>query len=36
MLFMSSSGALIAALKPQKISVVAGVLTFYLVRSPLP
>jgi hypothetical protein len=35
MLFMSSSGAVMAALKPQRISVVAGVLTFYLVITAL-
>jgi uncharacterized membrane protein len=35
MLFMSSSGAVIAALKPQRLSVIAGVLTFYLVITAL-
>ncbi len=35
MLFMSASGAVMAALKPQRISVVAGVLTFYLVLTAL-
>lgn len=43
MLAMSSTGALMAALKGERISVIAGVLTFYLVstgwltlRRPLP
>src|SRR5262245_59325545 len=35
MLFMSASGALIAALKSGAISVVAGTLTFYLVATSL-
>jgi uncharacterized membrane protein len=35
MLFMSISGAVLAALKPQRISVVAGMLTFYLVITAL-
>jgi uncharacterized membrane protein len=35
MLFMSASGAVMAALKPQRISVVAGMLTFYLVITAL-
>jgi len=35
MLFMSGSGALMAALKMGRISVVAGVLTFYLVATGL-
>jgi len=35
MLFMSSSGAVMAALKPQRLSVIAGVLIFYLVITAL-
>jgi hypothetical protein len=35
MLFMSGSGAVMAALKGQRINVVAGVLTFYLVTTAL-
>jgi uncharacterized membrane protein len=35
MLLMSSSGALMAAIKPVRISVVAGVLAFYLVSTAL-
>lgn len=35
MLFMSSSGAVMAALKPQRLSLIAGVLTFYLVLTAL-
>jgi uncharacterized membrane protein len=35
MLFMSASGAVMAALKPQRLSVVAGALTFYLVATGL-
>lgn len=35
MLFMSSSGAVMAALKPQRLSLIAGVLTFYLVMTAL-
>lgn len=35
MLFMSSSGAVMAVLKPQRLSVIAGVLTFYLVITAL-
>jgi uncharacterized membrane protein len=35
MLFMSASGALIAAFIPVRISVVAGMLTFYLVLTSL-
>lgn len=35
MLFMSSLGAVMAALKPQRLSAIAGVLTFYLVLTAL-
>jgi hypothetical protein len=35
MLFLSSSGAVMAALKPQRVSVIAGALTFYLVTTAL-
>jgi uncharacterized membrane protein len=35
MLFVSSSGAVMAALKPQRLSLIAGVLTFYLVMTAL-
>ena len=35
MLVMSTSGALIAALMPERISVIAGLLTFYLVTTAL-
>jgi len=35
MLFMSSSGAVMAALRHTRISVIAGVLTFYLVTTAL-
>jgi hypothetical protein len=35
MLLMSSTGAVMAALKPQRLSVVAGALTFYLVTTAL-
>jgi uncharacterized membrane protein len=35
MLFMSSSGAVMAALKPQRLSLIAGVLTLYLVVTAL-
>jgi uncharacterized membrane protein len=35
MLFMSLSGAVLAALKPDRISAVAGMLTFYLVLTGL-
>jgi uncharacterized membrane protein len=35
MLFMAGSGAVIAALRTQRINVVAGVLTFYLVLTGL-
>jgi uncharacterized membrane protein len=35
MLVMSASGALMAALKPERISVIAGMLTFYLVATAL-
>jgi hypothetical protein len=35
MLVMSVSGAVMAALKPERISVIAGMLTFYLVTSAL-
>jgi len=35
MLFMSSTGAVMAALKPQRLSLIAGVLTFYLVVTAL-
>ncbi|MFT5139491.1 MAG: hypothetical protein ACI9H8_001294 [Lysobacterales bacterium] len=35
MLFMSFSGAVMAALKPERISVVTGALTFYLVTTAL-
>lgn len=35
MLFMSASGAAMAAVKPDRISVVAGTLTFYLVATGL-
>lgn len=35
MLFMSASGAVMAALKPERISVIAGALTFYLVTTAL-
>jgi len=35
MLVLSTSGALTAALKPERISVIAGMLTFYLVTTAL-
>ncbi|RPJ22485.1 MAG: hypothetical protein EHM33_23390 [Chloroflexi bacterium] len=35
MLVLSASGALMAALKPERISVIAGMLTFYLVTTAL-
>jgi hypothetical protein len=35
MLVMSGSGAVMAALKPERISVIAGLLTFYLVTTAL-
>ena len=35
MLIMSTSGAVMAALKPERISVIAGLLTFYLVLTAL-
>ena len=35
MMFMSATGAVLAALKPQRISVVAGALAFYLVTTAL-
>jgi uncharacterized membrane protein len=35
MLLMSTSGAVMAVLKPERISVVAGLLTFYLVTTAL-
>lgn len=35
MLVMSASGAVLAALKPERISVIAGLLTFYLVITAL-
>jgi peptidoglycan/LPS O-acetylase OafA/YrhL len=35
MLVMSASGAVMAALKPERISVIAGMLTFYLVVTAL-
>lgn len=35
MLVLSSTGALMAALKPERISVIAGLLTFYLVITAL-
>lgn len=35
MLVMSASGAVMGALKPQRLSVIAGVLTFYLVMTAL-
>ena len=35
MLVLSATGALMAALKPERISVIAGVLTFYLVTTAL-
>lgn len=35
MLVLSSSGAVMAALKPERISVIAGMLTFYLVTTAL-
>jgi len=35
MLVMSSMGALMAAMKPERISIIAGMLTFYLVATAL-
>lgn len=35
MLVMSTSGAVMAALKPERVSVIAGLLTFYLVVTAL-
>lgn len=35
MLVMSASGAVMAALKPERVSVIAGLLTFYLVMTAL-
>jgi uncharacterized membrane protein len=35
MLFMSASGAVMAALQPSRISLIAGLLTFYLVATAL-
>jgi peptidoglycan/LPS O-acetylase OafA/YrhL len=35
MLVLSSTGALMAALKPEKVSMIAGLLTFYLVVTAL-
>jgi uncharacterized membrane protein len=35
MLFMSASGAVLAIIKPDRISIIAGLLTFYLVTTAL-